>query len=273
MRANVRPKDLELFEDLAAEKLAPATLVYGRVLDLTPLVGLLMEQLGASAQAEASSRTKKRVEALHGSDSIAPARDVEAAKAQAVRDQAALESVQLRIRMTWGAWFTNAQNTAELVDALAASRAALVRLDAPLDFEAAPPHTRLALGTAALPSFEAKYLTRLPATDAQLQTLGLIYLVGDPTPPAGTGVVAWLDRGGAPLEGVVVPRSALLRYEGLPWVYVRTAPDVLARRPIELVRAMPKGWFVTSGVRPGDTVVTTGAQQLLSAEVGRPVDD
>ncbi len=41
----------------------------------------------------------------------------------------------------------------------------------------------------------------------------------------------------------------------------------IARKEIELERPLDGGWFVHEGLKPGDKVVTAGAQQLFSEEV------
>jgi hypothetical protein len=63
----------------------------------------------------------------------------------------------------------------------------------------------------------------------------------------------------------VVPRPAVVRQAGKPWVYVQTSHEVFARRPVALEESAGDGWF-TQSLSPGDRVVITGAQTLLSEE-------
>jgi len=64
-----------------------------------------------------------------------------------------------------------------------------------------------------------------------------------------------------------VPRSAVIRVGGSAWVYVKTAEEKLTRRPVPLDTPTPEGWFVAQGLKPGDPIVTRGAQSVLSEEI------
>jgi len=50
-------------------------------------------------------------------------------------------------------------------------------------------------------------------------------------------------------------------------VYVRIAPDKFSRREIKIDQVTDKGLFVVEDLKPGSTVVTTAAQELLSEEL------
>lgn len=257
-------------QTLSEARVAPELQVYGRVLDPAPLLALLMEKATNSADVDLSSREWKRLEMLHGQDQNISTRALEVAKAQALRDQTQFESVRLRILAQWGQYIANLKNPSDFIRPLVKMRSALVRLDLPLDFDikTVPSTARLATSSDINGGIEAKFLGELPTTDAQLQTLGVLFLLNGKAPPVGTNVVAWLRMPGDVLTGVVVPRSALLRHQGFVVVYVKRALDRFERTRVEPARETPAGWLVTSGLKPGDTVVTTGAQQLLSAEFG-----
>ena len=65
----------------------------------------------------------------------------------------------------------------------------------------------------------------------------------------------------------MLPRTAVVRYASRAWVYVQTSDEVFTRREASLVSPTPDGWFVKTGFAPGDPVVVTGAQTLLSEEL------
>ena len=103
------------------------------------------------------------------------------------------------------------------------------------------------------------------------KTRGLSYLLrvkenGFPLRP-GAAVIAYLPRSAATLTGVTVPRSAVVRYSGRAWVYFQLSSDRFARREIASTQPTDAGWFLSSGVKPGERVVTSGAQLLLSEEL------
>jgi hypothetical protein len=64
---------------------------------------------------------------------------------------------------------------------------------------------------------------------------------------------------------VLVPDRAVVQWEGLAWAYLRRTPGHFERVRVPTDRPVTGGW-VTSGLVPGDSVVTTGAQELLSEE-------
>jgi len=92
----------------------------------------------------------------------------------------------------------------------------------------------------------------------------------------------------APLEpastspGVVVPESAIVWLDGQAWLYLQRPPSALpaepeggdtsesadrfVRRRVPMDEPVAGGWRGTEGFSPGDAVVVTGAQVLLSEE-------
>lgn len=106
------------------------------------------------------------------------------------------------------------------------------------------------------------------AVDPKTQGQGFLFRVPDPSFALrpGLSVTAYLQLSGAPRQGVVVSRSAVVRQSGRAWVYVQTAADAFARREVKLEEPAAEGWF-TRSLAPGTRVVTTGAQALLSEEL------
>jgi RND family efflux transporter MFP subunit len=105
------------------------------------------------------------------------------------------------------------------------------------------------------------------AIDPKLQGQPLLFRVPDRSLRLrpGLSVTAYLDAPGGARRGVIVPKAAVVRQAGTTWVYVQTSADHFARRAVSLDEPVGNGWFTQSLV-PGDRVVTTGAQTLLSEE-------
>ena len=80
-------------------------------------------------------------------------------------------------------------------------------------------------------------------------------------------MTAYLPAGKTAVNGVTVPRSAVVRYGGHSWVYVQVRDDVFVRREVTLDRTNDAGWFVRQGLERGDRAVVVGAQMLLSEEL------
>jgi RND family efflux transporter MFP subunit len=83
----------------------------------------------------------------------------------------------------------------------------------------------------------------------------------------GQAVTGRLAVPGPATRGVLIPSSAILRFEGETWVYVESGSGEFVRRMAPLDQLAKGGWVLKSGFAPGDRVVITGAQTLLSEEM------
>lgn len=72
---------------------------------------------------------------------------------------------------------------------------------------------------------------------------------------------------GVPVTGVLVTDSAVVRWQGHAWVFVRLADGAFVRQAVALDVATPNGWLVTTGLSTEWPIVTQGAQLLLSEEI------
>jgi multidrug efflux pump subunit AcrA (membrane-fusion protein) len=104
--------------------------------------------------------------------------------------------------------------------------------------------------------------------DAHTQGLPLLFRLDRVFPGLrpGIAVTARFTLPGTTGEGVLVPRSALVQYEGRLWVYLQTKPDRFTRRPVPADLPAANGLLAAHGFAAGDRVVVTGAQTLLSEE-------
>ena len=82
----------------------------------------------------------------------------------------------------------------------------------------------------------------------------------------GVAVTAYLSVPGQRTQGVVIPRSALVRVMGKVYAYVQTAQDQFVRKEGSLSNPVADGYVLTTNFSPGDRVVVEGAQILLSEE-------
>ncbi len=81
----------------------------------------------------------------------------------------------------------------------------------------------------------------------------------------GTPVLGLLKTGERS-AGVVVPDRAVVQWQGLTWAYLQRGPGRFARIPVPTDHPIAGGWMAGAPFVPGDTVVVTGAEQLLSEE-------
>jgi len=256
-------------ESLSAAQMAPEVRGFGRVLDPAPLAALVVEAATAQASLESSTKEYERLKTLYSQNQNASARALETAETAMKRDQISLESVRSRLLLGWGQAVVSQADLSAFVDSLVSQQAALVRVDVPLGERLPAPPTggRIALLAAPEALTEAQYLGPAPSTDAQTQSMGVLYLMKVSPPPPGTAVLAWLAVPGPARSGVIVPRDALLRHESRTFVYLQVAEDTFERRAVTIERPAGNGWFVGETLKPGDKVVVVGAQELLSEEL------
>ncbi|MCK9912242.1 hypothetical protein MXD81_24015, partial [Microbacteriaceae bacterium K1510] len=74
---------------------------------------------------------------------------------------------------------------------------------------------------------------------------------------------------GKPVDGVIVPATAIVWWAGRAWVYRRTGDDTFTRLeiPVDMPAEQDGGFVVPAHLlADNDDVVITGAQMLLSEE-------
>lgn len=82
----------------------------------------------------------------------------------------------------------------------------------------------------------------------------------------GVAVTAYLEVPGPVQPGVMIPQSAIVRFQGSGFAYVQAASDRFVRRQVSLDHATNSGYFTIENFQPGERVVIAGAQALLSEE-------
>lgn len=253
---------------LELAKLNPELRAYGHVLDPSGLASLTGELLTAQAAQRASEAELKRTKTLAAQNN-ASEKAVQAAEAAAAHDQAQLQSVRLRLLSSWGTSLAQRSDLPDLVQALGSLSTALVELELPAAeaLSGMPTAARLYTLNDETNAIEAQLLGPAPSVDPQMQGHGFLLQV---TPNAGlvpgAALTGYLSLPGEPRSGVLLPRSAVVRFDGSTWVYLQVSDDTFKRESVSLETPLAGGWFLR-GLQPKDKVVTVGAQQLLSEEL------
>lgn len=251
---------------LAAATLPPEIKAWGRVLDSAALVSLHNDAVAAQAALQASQPEFERMKKLSAQDN-ASARALEAAEAQMKHDQGALDTAEAQLAAASSK--TVLDQPAEFFESLAKQEIVLVRLDLPAGETVAETPTGAQLEISGQRSeVGGQFLGRAAATDPQVQGAGFIFVVTNApaTLTPGLSLTGYLQLPGEPASGAIVPDAAVVRSDARVWIYVQTGDTTFARREISSDRPAAGGWFVTNGAAPGDKVVVTGAQTLLSEE-------
>lgn len=247
---------------------AHPTEAFGRVLDAGPLLSLGTELETAEATAAASERDWVRTKGLFDQDQNASARMLEQASAATLRDRALVSGVRARIASGWSPALARLPDLKSMLDKLSRGDAALIRVDVPPDrsLGSQPDSILVRITGQDTAPVRAKWLGPAATVDTQVLGSGFLGLLEGAPIPSGTALTAWIPSTNGPQPLVQIPNSALVRAAGDALVYVRTATNRFQRRVVELATPNETGWLIRSGLSAGETVVTSGAQQLLSAE-------
>jgi hypothetical protein len=196
---------------------------------------------------------------------------VEIADAQEQVDRQKVSSLQRQLALEWGDGVAGLSMThrAALLDDLAHVRTELIRVELPSGVAPSKRDASIQVhGAGDSDTLEAVVLGMLPTADPRLQTRGLLTRLRgkEATVPIGQMLTAQIPAGSRAADGVVLPRSALLRQDARVWAYVQTMPTTFVRRQVVDYRPVQSGWFVSVGFAPGERVVVAGAAALLGAE-------
>lgn len=252
---------------LAEGEASPTTRAVVDVLDPLPLAKAVDELAVARAAADASRAEAGRTRALLAARGNASRKALEAAQAQAVADQARLREARLALRAGWGEALADMDRTRRdrLVDQLVDGRQVLLRAE-PLERPDEPVPVRAA--TLQVPhggQLPARVLGRLPRSTAGLAAGWLLQAPAGALVP-GMVLTARLQSGGPPVRGVLLPRAAVVRWNGRDWAYVATGADRFERRAVAARVMTPAGWLVGAPFGAGERVVTQGAEALIAVD-------
>ncbi len=256
---------------LSAQKRKSQIDAFAKVLDPGPLAQLDSDLMTAVAAARASRAEAVRARALNAAGGTVSAKDAEAAEAQARSDALHVTLLRKRLGLEWGPGIARLSDgrRAGLIAALAAGKAALVHVDTPSN--AGQAGARTVDVDVGADSAHGVVLGAARQAEPRLQSSGLIVEVSGPSAillSIGLTQSAHIDSGG-PETGVVLPRAALIRYEGSVWTYVARPGDRFERRLVENGVPEKDGLFAPTGFSPGEAVVTDGAAALFAAELGQ----
>ena len=252
----------------AAAQVIPEVKGYGRVLDVSVLAALLNELASNQAASTVSSSEWARLKTL-APQGNATERALQAAEATAKHDQLAVQSALDRLVWAWGRGVADQTDLPGFIQSLTSHKAALARVDLPAGETLKTAPTGVRLVTLSGDSVEGEFLDTTSSVDPQTLGRGWFFLVKTNSARllAGEPLTGYIKVPGEPISGILIPREAVVRTEGLGWVYIMNAGGAsFTRIGITLDHPTETAWFITKGVTTNDYVVVTGAQVLLSEE-------
>jgi hypothetical protein len=248
-----------------------------QVLDSAPLITALGELRSAETAVAASRAEAERSEKLYREETNIARKTLDAARAQAIADEARLNTARAALLGTWGrtiATMPGAQR-AKLIDDLLSGRVSLVRAEQlqPLPADASVG----AVHVVTLDShgeWNAEWLGTLPQTTNP--TLAGSSLLRVPAAlSVGQLLEATLTEKRASLHGMSVPAAAVVRYRGAEWVYEEGPKNHFTRSEVRAGTRVQGRALLAGATKAPPQVVTVGARSLLGAELGasEPGDD
>lgn len=110
----------------------------------------------------------------------------------------------------------------------------------------------------------AQVLGSAPHADERLQGQALL-AISKSYLSIGLKLAAQWPQGNAQ-NGVLIPSSAVVWWQGMPWIYRQVSSGHFLREPLHDPQIVHDGWFVRDSLAAGTPVVVQGTQLLLSEE-------
>lgn len=250
------------------------------VLDPSALAKSADDIAALQATADASNAEARRVQALFAADGNMSRKAVEAARAQAAVDQAKLQQARTQLRMDWGSAIAalDARTLHARAESLLDGRTAWLKAE-PLTLPAAG--FQAAGATLRSSDVTARVLGPLPRSTSGLAGGWLLEAPGTDLTPGMTLPVR-MRGAAAGTAGVLLPRSAVVRWNGVAWAYIATDATHFERRAVNALAITADGWVVGAPFKAGEKAVARGAEMLIAldaapvpapAEPGKPSDD
>lgn len=263
---------------------------YGTVLDPSGLAALVTKFGEARAQVEiaqaklaASKAAFSRSQILFRNEQNVSRAEMQGAEATFRADQADLAAAETQLRsldaiavQEWGT--VVGQDFAEngpLLARLLARHAFLVQVSLPPGTAVSEPPQAAAIDPGSRPAgtrMPIRFVSSAPRVDPKLQGMAYLYVVAAKSGVLpGMNVLAYLPDGRA-AQGVRVPASAIVWWQGKAWAYLRNGAGAFVRHEIPTNEPDEAGGYVVRDLPGGAEIVTSGAQSLLSQEFRAQID-
>jgi hypothetical protein len=241
---------------------------YGVIVAHETLAQAVAELTTTEATAQQSRAALARTRRLAGTPGAVSADVEEGAVRQAAVDEAALTLTNQRLASVIGLrppW--KSDDRLGVLKELAAGQIKLVRVTFPWGTLSGMPLSLRAThigGTAPETGWKLNSVWEAPA-DANVPGRSFFALLKANDAGEGERVMVFAPVG-APTPGVIVPAAAVVLSESRYWCYLEKDGRHFVRTPVDASRPTAEGYFVSSGIEPGERVVTAAAGLLLAKE-------
>jgi hypothetical protein len=258
---------------------------YGEVVDIQPLLErraaynqMLADRRVAAATLEASRQDYERLRTMREQQRYVSEQDLVVVKAKWEADVARVDGIDAQLRdlrgqlaQSWGpqltAWALDGGS--DSFERLVAREQVLILVSLPAG-DALPKgddHVFVGRDRDRERYVRADLVSAAPATDPSFQGETWYFRTDAGALRTGMHVDAAVPAGDETTTGVSVPVNAIVWQGGAPCVYVQLDDERFVRRPLSAHVESGEEWFVSDALKPGDRIVVTGAQMLLSEEL------
>jgi len=254
----------------------------GQVVDIQPLLDMRSryheiqgQQRITDATLEVTRQEYERLQQLHKEAANISTRELQQARLQwesrAAESRAAtvrLDDLRHQFIQSWGEELTGLfLGDSDVFRELSIRKSVLLLVTVAGDRQILGARTAfVSTGDSRESAEEGSYISVAPATDTRTQGATYFFQAPVSTLRTGMNVDVWIPEDNEEQQGVMIPAEAVIWYLDKPWVYVARDKETFARVEMKKYAVTRQGWFVTDGFKPGDMIVTAGAQMLLSQE-------
>jgi hypothetical protein len=246
-----------------------------RITELTNSYANAQAQLQiAQAKFEVAKSAFERTKNLVQSAAL-PKKEAEAAEGTFRTDQATLAAAESRVKtlaataqQEWGPVIGKGiiERSPEVVRLIERDQFLVQVTLSPGSTLAEPPRTALAQAPTRDANIDLQYVSPATRTDPRIQGLSFFFAApGDSGLLPGMNTTVYVPSGKT-YEGVFVEDTAIVRWQGRSWVYLRVGPDAFKRQPISTDQPVSDDDYVVRDIPAGSEIVMRGAQVLLSEE-------
>jgi len=254
---------------------------YGMVLDVARLTELSNNYANARAQvqtAQAKLAMSKpafdRAQKLFNETHAVSQAQLQAAEAAFGTDQASLAAGEAQVRtitatayQEWGSVLGKSLvDESPMIRELIERQSFLLQITLPPGVVLAIPPATAAIETGKAARAEITFVSSATRIDPKIQGVSFFYTAAAESGVLpGMNVLAFMPSGKL-IEGVAVPASGIVWWQGRAWVYRRTGRETFTRVAVATDLPAPGGGYVANDVAKDAEIVTRGAQLLLSEE-------
>ena len=90
---------------------------------------------------------------------------------------------------------------------------------------------------------------------------------------SGMNLYVWIPDPSRQISGYILPRSAVVWFNGKPWYYVKKTGNLFVKQSAADHIETAGGWLLNDADLSGEDIVVEGSQLLLSEENRRQIPD